>query len=225
MKRLTVSILLGCFFVLFACVGCMRQTDSTHDNATEVLSKYGSTGTEVRNIQQKLKNLGYYTGSVDGIFGSKTKAAVLKFQKDYGLTQDGIVGKNTLKALGLSSSSSVSQTERNLLARVIYGEARGESYLGQVAVGAVILNRVRHPSFPNTIAGVIYQKGAFDAVADGQANLTPNETAYKAADAALSGWDPTGGCIYYYNPRTATNKWIRSLPVTTQIGNHVFSTG
>lgn len=197
-----------------------------------VLSKRGSVGDEVKKIQQKLKNWGYYTGEVDGIYGSKTEQAVRYFQQKNGLAADGIAGPKTLAAMGLpsgssSGSTSVSSNSANveLLARVIYGEARGEPYTGQVAIAAVILNRVEDSRFPKTIAGVVYQAGAFDAVADGQVNMTPNETAYKAARDALNGWDPTYGSIYYYNPVTATNKWIRSLPITVTIGKHVFSRG
>ena len=203
---------------------------------TEVYSAYaavikqGSTGSTVKTIQQKLKNWGYYTGAVDGIFGAKTAAAVKSFQKKNGLTADGIVGAKTLAALGMSSTSSssgatssYSNSDVTLLARLIYGEARGESYVGQVAVGAVVMNRIKSSSFPNTMAGVIYQSYAFTAVADGQINLTPNDTAKKAAQDAMNGWDPTYGAIYYYNPKTATSQWIFSRQVTVTIGNHVFA--
>ena len=197
------------------------------NNTIEVLSKYGSRGEEVRQIQTKLKRWGYYSGNVDGIYGTQTLNAVKYFQRKNGLAVDGIAGPKTLAAMGImnssnSSSSSTSSNDLNLLARIIYGEARGEPYTGQVAVGAVVLNRVRHGSFPNTIAGVIYQSGAFDAVADGQINYTPNSTAIKAAQDALNGWDPTYGAIYYFNPATATNKWIWSRPETVTIGNHRF---
>ena len=193
----------------------------------EALSKYGSRGSEVRTIQDKLKRWGYYTGNVDGIYGSLTVAAVKRFQQKNGLKVDGIAGTQTLNALGImQSSSSGSSTNNssnvNLLARAIYGEARGEPYVGQVAVGAVIMNRVRSSKFPNTIAGVIYQSGAFDAVSDGQINLTPDSTAKKAAQDALNGWDPSYGAIYYFNPSTATNKWIWSRPLTVTIGKHRF---
>ena len=198
------------------------------NSQVEALSKYGSTGSEVRTIQEKLKRWGYYTGNIDGIYGSQTVAAVKKFQQKNGLAVDGIAGTQTLNAMGIMSSSSSSNSTSsnssnlNLLARLIYGEARGESYTGQVAVGAVVLNRVKSSSFPNTISGVIYQKGAFDAVADGQINLTPNSTAIKAAQDALNGWDPSYGAIYYFNPSTATNKWIWSRPMTVTIGKHRF---
>ena len=196
------------------------------------LSKYGSRGEEVRTIQTKLKRWGYYNGNVDGIYGSQTLAAVKKFQKKNGLTVDGIAGTKTLQAMGIfnssgnssssNSSSSTNSSDLNLLSRLVYGEARGEPYTGQVAVAAVVLNRVRSSSFPNTISGVIYQKGAFDVVSDGQINLTPNDTAKKAAQDALNGWDPTNGAIYYFNPATATNKWIWSRPMTVTIGKHRF---
>ena len=195
------------------------------------LSKYGSRGEEVKQIQTKLKRWGYYSGSVDGIYGSQTLAAVKLFQKKNGLTVDGIAGTKTLQAMGIfnsssssssSSSSNVSSSNLNLLSRVVYGEARGESYTGQVAVAAVVLNRVKSSSFPNTISGVVYQSGAFDCVSDGQINLTPNETAIKAAQDALNGWDPSYGALYYFNPATATNKWIWSRPMTVTIGKHRF---
>lgn len=199
------------------------------NNEVDALSKYGSRGDEVRQIQTKLKRWGYYNGNVDGIFGSQTLEAVKYFQRKNGLTVDGIVGPATLKAMGIynssnsgSTSSSSNSSNVNLLARLIYGEARGESYTGQVAVGAVVMNRVKSSSFPNTISGVIYQSGAFDAVRDGQINLSPNSTAQKAAQDAINGWDPSYGAIYYFNPSTATNKWIWSRPMTVTIGRHRF---
>lgn len=190
----------------------------------------GSSGATVKKIQQKLKNWGYYKGSVDGVYGSKTVEAVRFFQKKNGLAADGIVGSKTLAALGISSGSQSSSTtavyndsDVNLLAKLIYGEARGESYVGQVAVGAVVMNRIKSASFPNTMAGVIYQSYAFTAVNDGQINLTPNATAKKAAQDAMNGWDPTYGAIYYYNPATATSSWIFSRSTTVTIGNHIFA--
>ena len=193
----------------------------------------GSSGDDVYTLQKKLKNWGYYTGAIDGVFGSGTEQAVIYFQKKNGLTPDGVVGQATAKALGMSlsggssgssggSSTSNSSGDVYLLARCIYGEARGEPYKGQVAVGAVILNRVRSSSFPNSIAGVIYQQGAFSVVADGQINLSPIETAIKAAKDAMNGYDPTNGCLYYYNPAKTTNKWIWSRPVMLTIGQHRF---
>lgn len=205
------------------------------NSRVEALSKYGSRGSEVKQIQTKLKNWGYYSGKVDGIYGSGTLSAVKKFQKKNGLKVDGIAGTKTLQAMGIynsssssnsgssgGSSSNVSSSNLNLLSRLVYGEARGESYTGQVAVAAVVLNRVKSSKFPNTISGVIYQSGAFDCVSDGQINLSPNATAKKAAQDAINGWDPSNGAIYYFNPATATNKWIWSRPMTVTIGKHRF---
>ena len=198
---------------------------------TIALSRYGSRGAEVSQIQTKLKRWGYYNGNVDGIYGSQTLAAVKYFQRSNGLTVDGIAGTKTLNAMGIMSSSTSgggsstsSNNNLNLLSRLVYSEARGETYTGQVAVGAVILNRVKSSQFPNSIAGVIYQSGAFTAVADGQINapISEGSTVYKAAQDAMNGWDPTGGCIYYFNPATATNKWIWSRPLVKTIGKHRF---
>lgn len=185
----------------------------------------GDSGSTVTEIQKRLSAWGYYSGSVDGIYGSATQKAVIAFQQKNGLTADGVVGPATLAALGISggsSSSSASENDVALLARLISGEARGESYTGQVAVGAVVLNRVEHPSFPNTIAGVIYQSGAFTCLSDGEFNKPVADSAYKAARDALGGWDPSGGAIYYFNPATATSKWIWSRPLIVIIGNHRF---
>ena len=185
--------------------------------------RQGSSGEQVRVIQTKLKNWGYYDGAVDGVFGSQTTQAVKYFQRKNGLTADGIVGPATLKALGMSGEGTPTQdTSVDLLARVISAEARGEPYSGQVAVGAVILNRVEHPSFPNTIAGVVYQPGAFTCMVDGQFNEPVAESAVRAARDALNGVDPSGGAIYYFNPATATSSWIWSRPLILQIGNHRF---
>lgn len=198
------------------------------NNTVEALSKYGSRGSEVTQIQTKLKRWGYYKGNIDGIYGSQTLEAVKYFQRKNGLTVDGIAGPATLKAMGIysssssSSSSSSNSSNVNLLAKLIYGEARGEPYTGQVAVGAVVMNRVKSSSFPNSISGVIYQSGAFDVVRDGQINLSPDSTAKKAAQDAINGWDPSYGAIYYFNPSTATNKWIWSRPMTVTIGRHRF---
>jgi len=191
-------------------------------NATETL-----TTSETKTVQKKLKNWGYYKGSVDGIYGSKTKQAVRLFQKKNKLTVDGIVGKNTARALGMtiekSQTGKATSSDLYLLAKCVYAESRGEPYQGQVAVAAVILNRVKSPSFPNTVSGVIYQPYAFTAVSDGQINLEPNSTAYSAAQDALNGWDPTYGCLYYYNASTATSKWIFSRKTVVTIGRHVFA--
>ena len=192
--------------------------------AQAVTYRQGSSGEQVRIIQTKLKNWGYYDGAVDGVFGSQTTQAVKYFQRKNGLTADGIVGPATLKALGVSGSSGSAAQDASvdLLARVISAEARGEPYSGQVAVGAVILNRVEHPSFPNTIAGVVYQPGAFTCMVDGQFNEPVAQSAVRAARDALNGADPSGGAIYYFNPATATSSWIWSRPLILQIGNHRF---
>lgn len=231
-KRLTLTILKSVICVVLilavAATALLLYTDlfQSDDNAeAATVYKQGSTGTAVKTIQTKLKNWGYYTGSVDGIYGSLTTAAVKYFQRTNGLTVDGIVGAKTAAALGMSLSSSSTTSTSNdtyLLARLVYAEARGEPYTGQVAVAAVVLNRVKSSSFPNTISGVIYQSGAFSVVSDGQINYTPNDTALQAAKDAMGGWDPTYGCLYYYNPKTATSSWIRSRTVKLTIGNHVF---
>ena len=212
----------------------MGETNTSIVEPTAIINAKSSSQ-DIKLVQKKLKNWGYYTGSVDGIYGSKTKAAVVKFQKRNGLVADGIIGDKTLKAMGISnsmlSSSSnsssgagkYSNSDVQLLARLIYAEARGEPYKGQVAVGAVVLNRVKSSSFPNTISAVIYQPYAFTCVNDGQINLSPNSTAVNAAKDAMNGWDPTYGCIYYYNPKIATSSWIFSRPTVVTIGRHVFA--
>ena len=218
-KKFIIISLVSIFIIVFNLLFFIKYSSA--------LSKYGSRGSEVTTIQTKLKRWGYYTGTIDGIFGTQTLNAVKYFQRKNGLVEDGIAGTNTLRAMGImnsgsSSSSSNSTSDLNLLARVIYGEARGEPYEGQVAIAAVVLNRVRSSSFPNSVSGVIYQPGAFTAVSDGQINLTPNSTARKAAQDALNGWDPTYGSIYYFNPDTATNAWIWSRPYVRTIGKHRF---
>lgn len=223
-RKIIPIVLLVVSILAFLLYNIYLREDS---NSSYALSKYGSRGEEVRQIQTKLKRWGYYSGNVDGIYGSQTLAAVKWFQSKNGLNVDGIAGPKTLAAMGItgtsnSTSSSTSNSDLNLLARLVYAEARGEPYSGQVAVAAVVLNRVKNSSFPNSIAGVIYQKGAFSVVDDGQINLTPNQTAYSAARDAINGWDPTYGAIYYFNPKTATNGWIWSRPVTVVIGNHRF---
>lgn len=224
----TWKVLWRVMMILCVCVFTVNVVSYPQPEVTEVLSKYGSRSEEVRQIQTKLKQWGYYFGNVDGIYGTQTQDAVIKFQKKNGLRVDGIAGPETLAAIGISSSSGssgstgASTSDVNLLARTISAEARGEPYSGQVAVGAVILNRVEHPSFPDTIAGVIYQPGAFSCLNDGQFDQPVAESAYRAARDALNGVDPSGGAIYYYNPVTATNEWIRSRPIINTIGQHVF---
>ncbi len=216
-KRLTLSLTI--LFLINVVVIMFVQSLL---NANAAVYKQGSTGSTVTQIQTKLKNWGYYGGNVDGIYGSKTTAAVKKFQKTNGLAVDGVCGVKTLAALGISASTSMRSGSVDLLARLISAEARGEPYVGQVAVGAVVLNRMEHPSFPNTMSGVIYQSGAFTCVTDGQWDMPVADSAYSAARDALNGWDPSGGAIYYFNPATATSKWIWSRPLIVTIGKHRF---
>ncbi len=234
-KSLKIGVLIFLITVV-ATSGAMFITSQVVTNnyyeQTAVINAKSSSQ-DIKLVQQKLKNWGYYTGSVDGIYGSKTKAAVIKFQRNNKLSVDGIIGNQTLKAMGITesmlsggssqTSSSISNQDLYLLAKLINAEARGESYKGQVAVGAVVLNRVKSSSFPNTISGVIYQPYAFTCVNDGQINYSPSQSAISAAKDALNGWDPTNGCIYYYNPKIATSKWIYSRPTVITIGNHVFA--
>ena len=210
-----------CLAVAFAVVLGGTLYAVNYSNSTQVVAV--ATTSQNKQVQQKLKELGYYNGAIDGIFGSKTIQAVKNFQRDYGLKVDGIVGTKTLNALGLGGGGKYSSSDIYLLAKCVHAEARGEPYVGQVAVAAVILNRVKDPNFPNTISGVIYQPWAFTAVHDGQINLEPNQSAYNAATDAMNGWDPTYGCIYYYNPTTATSKWIFSRQTVITIGKHVFA--
>lgn len=227
-KKITYILLLIAF------VGAMFVTFPKISFSATVI-KYGSQGDTVSLIQRRLKTWGYYSGNVDGYFGTQTENAVKEFQRKNGVKVDGIVGTQTAALIGInlngsnstsgSSSSSSSSNDLYLLAKVVYGEARGEPYTGQVAVAAVVLNRVASPDFPNTVSGVVYQPWAFTCVNDGQINLSPDDTAIKAARDALNGWDPSYGALYYYNPKTATNQWIRQLKIHVTIGNHVFAKG
>lgn len=209
-----MAVLLYCIFTYYP------ETQSA------VAYRYGSRGTVVKKIQTRLKDWGYYKGNVDGIYGYQTTQAVKSFQKKHGLTVDGIAGSKTLAAIGInpgtSQSAATGSQNVTLLSRAINGEARGEPYTGQVAVGGVIMNRVRDPRFPNSIAGVVYQPGAFTAISDGQIHAELEESSTRAANDALNGWDPSGGALYYYNPAKTTNKWIWSRPVIKRIGSHVF---
>lgn len=217
--RLVLAVLLSVSMVLVALAPAVEAASY----------KKGSSGAMVTQIQTKLKSWGYYTGTVDGVYGSGTERAVRAFQQKNGLTVDGKAGDQTLAAMGLSAGSGnpggsggASGSQVDLLARLISAEARGEPYSGQVAVGAVVLNRIKHPSFPNTLSGVIYQSGAFTCITDGQFNQPVAESAYRAARDALNGVDPSGGAIYYFNPSTATSSWIWSRPLITVIGKHRF---
>lgn len=224
------------FFICVAILVCIAITAIYYPyvKSTQVVTyKYGSKGDIVTQIQTKLKRWGYYNGTINGKYDYDTVEAVKKFQTKNKLKQDGVAGDNTLKAMGIyvksttaTNTNTTNKTTENsdlmLLAKVINGEARGEPYEGQVAVGAVILNRTRNPEFPSTIAGVIYQPGAFTAIVDGQINAKLEPNSIKAAKDALNGWDPSGGAIYYYNPAKTTNKWIWSRPVIKVIGHHKF---
>ncbi|PGM56128.1 spore cortex-lytic enzyme [Bacillus sp. AFS053548] len=238
--------------------------------SSQVLSR-GSTGQDVKELQERLIFIGFLDDKPDGVFGWNTYWALRNFQKEFGMKVDGIAGtklkekltKATKNYKGSTANNTANNNTSNnnasnnkpakpntnkpnnsnakpnnkpianapngytdndikLMANAVYGESRGEPYIGQVAVAAVILNRLTNASFPNSIAGVIYQPGAFTAVADGQINLTPNAQAKKAVIDAINGWDPTTGCIYYYNPKTATNQWIRGRPIILTIGQHIF---
>lgn len=224
MKKILFALLSAFMICTSVATGVIAISESTYT----IEHVQALTTSQIKTIQTKLKRWGYYNKAIDGIYGSGTREAVKYFQRKNGLSVDGIVGPKTLAALGMSSgtSSSSSQTSNSdlyLLAKCVHAEARGESYVGQVAVAAIILNRVKSNQFPNTIAGVIYQPYAFTAVQDGQINLEPNKTAYSAAQDALNGWDPTYGCLYYYNPATATSKWIYSRKTVVTIGKHVFA--
>lgn len=233
-KKILTAILLTAVFLIGGIIIAEYKRPSV--TAQSGVIAWGSRGGKVTEIQQKLKQWGYYQGAVDGVFGQKTYEAVVKFQKKHGLSPDGVVGTQTANALGVRLTSApasgqpapgrggTGNQDVYLLARAVHGEARGEPYIGKVAVAAVILNRVKDSRFPNTIAGVIYQPGAFTAVSDGQINLTPDDESLRAARDALNGWDPTYGAIYYYNPAVATSKWIFSRPVHITIGKHVFAT-
>ena len=213
------------FMIIIGIKDGYRRYTENYRAVEAVLISYGSRGDNVIQLQTRLSELGYYTGSIDGIFGQGTYEAVRRFQQAKGLNADGIAGSATLTALGLmlgGDRNNVTDEDIEIIARAIYGEGRGEPYEGQVAIGAVILNRVASPDFPNTVSEVVYQRGAFDAVRDGQINLSPNETTYQAALDAVAGWDPTGGALYYWNPATATSAWIWTVPITASIGRHVF---
>ena len=222
---------------IFDLTGHTSENSFSDPYVQTAVLRQGAKGGEVKELQRRLKQWGYYKGSVDGVYGPQTVEAVKYFQRKNGLKADGVAGKATYAALGMNDSVKALENQGNkgtqssnytnsdlyLLAKCIYAEARGESYTGQVAVGAVILNRVASSKFPNTISGVIYQKGAFTAVSDGQINLSPDKTAMNAAQDAMNGWDPSYGCLYYYNPAVATSSWIFSRKTVTTIGKHVFA--
>ncbi|MCH5314625.1 MAG: spore cortex-lytic enzyme [Eubacterium sp.] len=225
-KRFIAVFMALVILLLGAGAGIIVYSARQEQSSTYAVSKYGSTGDEVKSIQRKLASLGYYKGSIDGIYGSATKTAVTQFQRNCGITADGICGNQTLLYLGLggstSNSTNYTSSDVQLLAKVISAEARGESYEGQVAVGAVVLNRVRHPSFPDSISGVVYQKGAFSCVNDSNWYADVADSAKRAAQDAINGWDPSGGAIYYYNPKKTNDAFIHSRQVIKVIGDHRF---
>ena len=225
MKMKILSIILA---LLIVCCCAIPARGAT-------VLEVGSRGSDVIKVQNRLIQWGYLSGTADGRYGEATRNAVIRFQRNNGLTADGRVGASTAAAMGVtlsgsssaattaSSSTSYVSSDHRLLAKLVYAEARGESYKGQVAVAAVVLNRVASSSFPNTVSGVIYQSGAFSCVSNGSINNTPDSSCIRAALDALNGWDPTGGCLYYYNAKTAQDKWIFSRTVQTVIGNHSFA--
>ncbi len=221
-KRLKLTFSIALVFAINIAIILLIQWQTS---ASAVTYMQGSSGDVVKEIQTKLRNWGYTTSTADGVYGPRTVEAVKYFQSKNKLTVDGICGPQTLAAMGINPSVYTGgslNSDINLLARIISAESRGEPYQGQVAVGAVVLNRVKHPSFPNTLAGVIYQKGAFTAVVDGQFDQPVAESSKRAAQDALNGFDPSGGSIYYFNPVTATSTWILSRPQIVTIGRHVF---
>ena len=231
MHRFSFKKVSICILVILLTYAATTPFIFSYKNAAEAVTyKYGATGSVVIEIQTRLNRWGYYDGSVDGVFGYGTYTAVKSFQRKNGLTIDGVVGDQTLAALGInnptsnnaSNVSTSSNSDVMLLARLINGEARGEPYEGQVAVGAVILNRTRDPRFPSTIAGVVYQPGAFTAIVDGQVHAEMVQSSINAARDALNGWDPSGGAVFYYNPAKTTNQWIWSRPLIKIIGKHRF---
>ncbi|MGZ0050266.1 spore cortex-lytic enzyme [Brevibacillus gelatini] len=211
MKKTLTTLLAAMLAVAFVC--------PAESFAAPVL-KRGSESGDVWDLQYRLQLLGYYKDRLDGSYGANTVQAVKTFQKAYGLPVDGVAGTNTWRAL---KKVSVNRDELQLLARLVYSEARGESFTGQVAVAAVALNRLKSKDFPNTLKGVIFEPYAFTAVMDGQYWLSPNKTAYRAAWEAARGWDPTNGALYYFNPSIATSKWIWSRPQVGKIGKHIFA--
>ena len=218
-KIVMISLVIG-----IIALGSMIVIDQ-YQTVNVLVLQQGNEGQAVKDVQTKLKQWGYYSGSIDGIYGSQTKDAVIKFQKKNGLTADGLVGKETFEALGLNKyvTSTTTSGDEYLLAKAIFAEAEGEVYIGKVAVGAVLLNRVNNSNFPDTLSGVIYQGLALESVSNGRFNASANNTeCVKAAKAAISGWDPSYGCLYFWNPATATSPWIWSREIVVRYGNHVF---
>lgn len=192
----------------------------------------GARGPEVKELQTRLAQLGYVVGPLDGKFGAKTDRAVRNFQQEHGLKVDGIAGTRTIAELKRLTGESTNATgkpvgyknvDTSLLAKLVSAEARGEPYLGQVAVAAVVLNRVKDPAYPKSVAGVVYQPGAFSSVNDGQINMQPTSSAVRAAQEATTGVDPSHGALFFFNPAKTSNKYIWSRPQILKIGNHIFT--
>lgn len=227
LKTLKKKILFIFLICLFVVVYQLEVSAAYNLIFGERILKNGDEGADVAILQRKLKELSYYNGVIDGLYGKGTTNAVKLFQRDNGLMTDGIVGDETYQALpkgNLESRMDVSREEIILLARIINGEARGESFRGKVAVGAVIINRVESDSFPNSIREVILQRNQFSCLLDGQANFYPQKSSIDAARAALLGYDPTYGSLFFYNPKVATNvQWISTRPVVASIGDHIFA--
>lgn len=229
LRKLTCVTLILVLVILLPLTGIAQVPGSRN-------LRQGDTGADVTEVQRRLQRWGYYAGPISGDFGPMTLAAVHAFQRRHGLPVTGIIASRTFAALGIAvrpaaapnraaavmPTRGVSPNDMQLLARAVFSEARGEPFEGQVAVAAVIMNRIRSPLFPNTISGVIFQPLAFTAVADGQFYLTPNQEAFRAAQLAVNGWDPSGGALYYFNPRTATSRWIWTRPYIKTIGRHRF---
>jgi N-acetylmuramoyl-L-alanine amidase len=207
-------------FVLIAAISLAVVIDQNPVQANGPELNQGDTGGYVWDLQHRLQQLGLYQQHMDGYFGPITQQAVHQFQQNAGLTVDGTVGSETWNVL---RENTLTEDEIEKMAKMVYGEARGESFEGQVAVAAVILNRLESPEFPDTIEGVLFEDLAFTAVADGQYYSTPDETAYRAVYKALEGWDPSGNALYYFNPETATSKWIWTREQIKKIDKHIFA--
>lgn len=245
-KKILMKILiLSSFFMM---IFSLVEPNKTKAFSNQVIQR-GAVGEDVIELQSRLKYIGFFHGKIDGVFGWSTYWALRNFQYEFGLPIDGLAGastkvklvkstkynrsnvtqnnappkKNTPKKPNASNTpNGFSQNDIQLMSNAVHGESRGEPFIGQVAVAAVILNRVNSANFPNTVSGVIFEPGAFTAVADGQIWLAPNETSRKAVIDAINGWDPTGEALYYFNPATATSPWIWSRPQIKRIGKHIF---
>ncbi|MFW6282133.1 MAG: cell wall hydrolase [bacterium] len=224
-RKVLLVFLLILFFTLLYEIESEASSSFYLTLGDRVLRK-GDEGADVAILQQKLKTAGAFDGKIDGLYGANTMKAVRLFQEANNLTADGIAGQKTINELPksqLMSRMDVSREEIIQLAYVIHGEARGESFRGQVAVGAVILNRVKDKRFPDNIREVVLQENQFSCFIDGQVNYYPSKTSIEAAKAALLGYDPTHNALFFYNPEIANLNWISNRPVITEIGSHIFA--